>query len=247
MHTGDAGAADHRASRPAGRVTIQGRRARILKGLPGTTSCGQVACAYRGINVRVLLSGRVGGPDRGAEKPEEAKAPDRGKRSKVPGQIYDEIQRQFRFHDDANTSLEKKAQNLMIASALVATLFATVSMAGAACCPPWDSWRTGAAVAFLVGTITTMMLCISVNRPLPQPVPIAGGGLLCCDRLDEKTYGELVEDEEEYYKSRIEEYARVLTKQERINKRKAERLKYAYYAFATEIVMIIPVLLIGRV
>ena len=205
-----------------------------------------MACAYRGINVRVLRPGRVDGPDRGAEKPGEAKTPDRGKRSKVPGQIYDEIQRQFRFHDDANTSLEKKAQNLMIASALVATLFATVSMAGATHCPPWDLWYIG-ALAFLVGTITTMILCISVNRPLPQPVPIAGGGLLCCDRLDEKTYGELVEDEEEYYKSRIEEYARVLTKQERINKRKAERLKYAYYAFVAEITMIIPVLLIGRV
>lgn len=205
------------------------------------------ACAYRGINVRALRPGHVDGPDRGAEEPGEAQAPDRGKRSKVSGQIYDEIQRQFRFHDDANTTLEKKAQNLMITSALVATLFTSVYMAGATCCPPWDSWRTVAAVAFLAGMILTIILCILVNRPRSQPVPIAGGGLLCCDRLDEKTYEALVEDEEEYHKSRIEEYARVLTKQERINKRKAKRLKRAYCTFVATIIVAIPVLLLGSV
>ena len=165
----------------------------------------------------------------------------------MSGQIYDEIQSQFRFHDNANTSLEKKAQNLMITSALVATLFASVSIAGAMCCPPWDSWRTGAAVVFLLGTIATIILCILVNRPRPQPVPIAGGGLLCCDRLDETTYRELVEDEEEYHKSRIEECARGLTEQERINKIKARLLNYAYWTFVATITMIIPGLLLGRV
>ena len=69
--------------------------------------------------------------DREAERPKEGKEPDPEKRTEVSRQIYDEVRLQFRFHDDANTSLDKKAQNLMIASALVATLFASVSIAGA--------------------------------------------------------------------------------------------------------------------
>ena len=70
--------------------------------------------------------------------------------------------------------------------------------------------------------------------------------MLCRDRLDEKTYRELVEDEEDYYKSRIEEYAHVLPKQKRINKEKAKRLKYAYMVFLVTIISVIPVLLLGR-
>ena len=188
----------------------------------------------------------MGRPDREAEKRGEGNGPDREERTRVSKQIYDEVQCQFKFHDDANTSLEKKAQNLMIASALVATLFASVSMAGATCCPPPDSWRADMPVAFLAVTVATIALCISVNFPRPQPVPIAGKGLLCCDRLDEKTYGELLEDEEEYYKSRIEEYAHALVEQKRINGKKAERLKYAYVVFLVTIVLVIPVLF-GRV
>ena len=201
---------------------------------------------YRSINVWELRPGRVDGPDHESEKREEGKGPDRAERAKVSKQIYDEVQRGFKFHDDANTSLEKKAQNLMIASALVATLFVSVPIAGATCYPPPDPWRADMAVAFLVGTVVTIALCISVNRPRPQPVPIAGMGLLCRDRLDEKTYRELVEDEEEYYKSRIEEYAHVLPKQKRINKKKAKRLKYAYMVFLVTIISVIPVLLLGR-
>lgn len=187
------------------------------------------------------------GPDREAEKQGEGNGPDRAEHTKVSKQIYDEVQCQFKFHDDANTNLEKKAQNMMIASALVAALFASVSMADATCCPPPDSWRADMPVAFLAVTVATIALCISVNRPRPQPVPIAGKGLLCHGRLDEKTYEELVGDEEEYYKSRIEEYARVLAKQKRINKRKAKRLKCAYVVFWVTVVLLIPVLLLARV
>lgn len=185
--------------------------------------------------------------DRKAERPKEGRGPDREECTKVPKQIYDEVQRGFKFHDTANTSLEKKAQNLMIASALVATLFVSVPIAGATCCSLPDPWRADMVVAFLAGAVVTIALCISVNRPRPQPVPIAGKGLLCHGRLDEKTYEELVEDEEEYYKSRIEEYARVLAKQKRINKRKAKRLKYAYVVFLATIILVIPVLLLGHV
>ena len=184
----------------------------------------------------------MGGPNREAEKQREGNGPDRTERTKVSKQIYDEVQRGFKFHDDANTSLEKKAQNLMIASALVATLFASVSMADATCCPSPDSWRAVMPVAFLAGTVATIALCIGVNRPRPQPVPIVGKGLLCCGRLDEKTYGELVEDEEDYYKSRIEEYACVLVEQKRINEKKAERLKCAYVVFSVTVALAIPVL-----
>ena len=189
----------------------------------------------------------MGGPDRETEKPGEGNGPDHAKRTKASKQIYDEVQRGFKFHDDANTSLEKKAQNMMIASALVAALFASVSMAGATDWALQDPWWTGVAAAFLVGTGTAIGLCIWVNVPRPQPVPIAGKKLLCHGRLDEKTYGELVEDEEEYYKSRIEEYARVLVKQKRINKRKAKRLKCAYVVFWVTVVLLIPVLLLARV
>ena len=70
--------------------------------------------------------------------------------------------------------------------------------------------------------------------------------MLCCGRLDERTYEELVEDKEEYYKSRIEEYADVLTKQERINGTKAGLLNCAYVVFSVTIVLLIPVLLLGR-
>ena len=194
-----------------------------------------------------LRSGLVNGPDRESEKQGEGNGPDREERTKVSKQIYDEVQSQFRFHDDANTSLEKKAQNLMIASALIATLFVSVPIAGAMCCPPSDPWRADMAVAFLAGTIVTIALCISVNFPGPQPVPIAGKGLLCCDRLDEKMYRELVGDEEEYYKSRVEEYAHVLAKQERINGSKAKRLKCAYVVFSVTVALVILILLFGRV
>lgn len=70
---------------------------------------------------------------------------------------------------------------------------------------------------------------------------------MCHDKLDNKAYKEVVADgEEEYYKSRIEEYSQALTKQEAINKIKARRLNHAYIVFAIYVVFAIPGLVFGR-
>lgn len=160
--------------------------------------------------------------------------------------LYNEVQREFRFHDDANTSLDKKAQNLMIAAALVAALFASVAMNGAVGQLQWDSLWLTTTIAFMVGMIATIVLCVWVNLPRPQPVAIVGGALLCCDRLDNETYAGLVADgEEDYYKSRIEEYALALTKQEHISGKKAKRLLCAYFVFTISLAVVILRLFVG--
>lgn len=173
----------------------------------------------------------MGGANQKANKQGRRKELNRKERVRTSREIYGEVQRQFRFHDDANTNLEKKAQNVLIASALVGTLLFSVATAAAMAGLLREAWWTWVMPPFLVGTAVTIGLCISVNFPRPHPVPIAGGRLLCCDRLDKETYEELVSDEEEYYKARIEEYGRVLTKQECINGRKARLLICVYVAF----------------
>lgn len=165
---------------------------------------------------------------------------------KVQRELYNEVQRGFQFHDDANTSLDKKAQNLMIATALVAALFSSVAMNGAVRQLQWDSLWLPTTIAFMVGMIVTVVLCVSVNLPRRQPVTIVGGALLCRGRLDNKTYAGLVaEGEEAYYKSRIEEYAQTLTKQERINRKKAKRLLCAYFVFTISLAVVILRLFVG--
>lgn len=171
----------------------------------------------------------------GRRKELNRKELNRKERVRTSREIYGEVQRQFRFHDDTNTNLEKKAQNVLIASALVGTLLFSVATAAAMADLLREAWWTWVMPSVLVGTAVTIGLCISVNFPRPHPVPIAGGRLLCCDRLDKETYEELVSDEEEYYKARIEEYGRVLTKQEFINGRKARLLICAYAAFGVTV------------
>ena len=97
-----------------------------------------------------------------------------------------------------------------------------------------------AAIAFMAGMVTTIGLCVWVNFPQSQPVLIVGGNLLRNDKLDDEVYEEVVGGgEEEYYKARIEECARALTKQERINRKKARGLRVAYVAFAVSIVGVV--------
>lgn len=161
----------------------------------------------------------------------------------VARQVYEEVQRQFRIHDDANVSLEKKAQNLMIASALVATLFATVTVARDAGLQFWAFAEWYAAIVPVSSTVVAIWLCILVNKASDHRVPIKGGGLLCHGELDEKVYEDLVSGEERYYKLRIEEYALALVKMEGTNSAKARKLNYAYAAFAASIALQVPMLI----
>ena len=173
------------------------------------------------------------GAEGGAGRQEAPAKPACGDRLKVSKELYDEVQREFRFHDDANASLDKKAQNLMIATALVAALFVALISDGTAGWQNLTPIWLGMAIVLAAGVALTVALCIRVNLPSPQPVPIAGGGLLRRDRLDDKAYEELLAGgEEDYYASRIEEYALALARQEAINKKKSGWLIWAYVAFA---------------
>lgn len=103
-------------------------------GLSGTFDRGQGARACHFINVWDMRPGRAAEADQGAEKSGAAKGSGSEERAGVPGQIYGEIQRQFRSCGDAIANLEKKAQNLMIASALVAALLVSLSIDSATAC-----------------------------------------------------------------------------------------------------------------
>lgn len=73
------------------------------------------------------------------------------------------------------------------------------------------------------------------------------GKWLCCDKLDDKVYEELVAGgREDYYKSRIEECALALTEMKRINEKKAMWLDAAYLAFGIFLVVPILLLVFGR-
>lgn len=169
-------------------------------------------------------------------------------RLKASRELYNEVQRGFKFHDDANTVLDKKAQGLMTATALVAAVFAALAADNTADWQEWSPLLLGSASIFITGVIATFVLCIYVNFSRPQPVPIVGEKLLCHDELDDKAYTESVAGgEEEYYKSRIQEYSQVMIKQERINKLKAKLLNIAYAVFAAYVVFVIPGLVFGHV
>lgn len=63
------------------------------------------------------------------------------------------------------------------------------------------------------------------------------------DRLDEGVYEDLVAGEEEYYKPRLEECARILIEQRRTSGRKARPLNGAHVALLATIVPTVPGLL----
>ena len=182
--------------------------------------------------------GPVGG---GKDKPEgtaETPAGGDGQSTlQASRQVYEAVKGQYYVHDRANENLEKKAQNCMVASALVATLLVTAAMAYEAGRLVWDSFVLNAAIASVTGLVLTIVLCMLVNKASPYPVTIMGGRLLCCDNLDEKTYDILVNDEEDFYKLNIAEYARALVKLEDTNKKKAQKLTYAHIAFAASITL----------
>lgn len=170
------------------------------------------------------------------------KNPNSRDRLQVARHLYEEVQRQFRIHDDANINLEKKAQNLMIASALVATLFASVTVTHDSVLQLWGLLGWYIAIVPVSGMVVTILLCMLVNKPSDHRAPIKSEGLLCHDELDEKTYEYLVSDEERYYRLRIKEFALALNKMEVTNKTKASRLVNAYVTFATSVAVYVPVL-----
>lgn len=152
-------------------------------------------------------------------------------------QVYEAVKGQYHVHDRANENLEKKAQNCMVASALVATLLVTTAVAHEAGSLVWGSYVSYIVIAPVTGLLLTIVFCIVVNKTSPHPVPIMGGSLLCRDELDEKMYATLVKNEEGFYKLSIAEYARALVKMEATNKEKAERLRAAYTIFAASITL----------
>lgn len=169
-------------------------------------------------------------------------------RLKVSRKIYKEARREFRFHDIASVGLDKKAQSLMTATALVATLFAILVVDGA---ENWWSqkpvWQASTFI-FLVGMIVTFVLCIFINHIKPRPTPSVGDGLLCHGKLDDKVYEVRVAGgKEDYYKLYIKEYSLAITEQKRINKKKGKMLDTAYIVFAIFLVSVIPGLVIGLV
>ena len=173
----------------------------------------------------------------GKRKPKDSAAPAGGGEQgalQVSRQVYKEVKGQYHIHDRANENLEKKAQNYMVASALVSTLLVTLATAHVGR-PIWDSPVPYLAIVPVAGMLLTIILCILVNRASAYPAPIVGNRLLCHDELDEKTYAELVESEEDFYKQRIEEYARALVKLEDTNKKKASILKIAFAVFAASV------------
>lgn len=186
------------------------------------------------INISRLRPGCMGG---GKHKPKDSAAPAGGGGQdalQASRQAYKEVKSQYHIHDRANENLEKKAQNYMVASALVTTLLVTLATAHVGR-PIWVSPVPYLAIVPVAGMLLTIIFCTLVNRASAHPAPIVGKRLLCHDELDEKTYAELVESEEDFYKHRIGEYARALVKLEDTNKKKAGMLKIALVAFAVSV------------
>ncbi len=125
----------------------------------------------------------------------------------------------------------KKAQNLMIALAVIATLFVTVITTS-----PTDrlNWQLIELMICLFGTgaIITIGLSIAINSPSFYRVQIMEGRLLRSGKLDEETYANSLKNEEAFYKSLIVEYARALEKLVKTNERKGWLLTIAYTMFA---------------
>lgn len=170
------------------------------------------------------------------EGPEKDAAPDRQDRLLAARHLYEEVQRQFRIHDGANESLEKKAQSLMSVSALVAALLVSLAAAHGTS-QSWVLIWWYVTIVPVLGMALTIVLCIQVNSPSDHRVAIKGDSLLCHDGLDEKTYEDLVSDEERYCKLRIEEFAVALKEMEATNKAKARRLRRAYIAFGISVAL----------
>lgn len=78
------------------------------------------------INISGLWPGLVSGGEQG---PEGAAGGDEQGTPQASRQVYEEVKGQYHIHDRANENLEKKAQNCMVASALVAALIVTAAMA----------------------------------------------------------------------------------------------------------------------
>lgn len=181
-----------------------------------------------------MALGPVGKKKRSEKEPAERSEPDSQVRLQTSRQAYNEMQRQFQIYDGANENLEKKAQNVMIASALLATLFVTVATTQVAQRLWGDSWAY-VAIGHLSVVSVAIILCILVNRASSYAVPISGEKLLCHDELDENVYNDLISNEEEYYKLLIKEYARTLVKMADTSMTKARRLNYAYWALAASV------------
>ena len=164
----------------------------------------------------------------------------------VSRRIYDDLQRKFRFYDDANAGLDKKAQSLMIGTALLTALFTT--MVASSTGGVWNQevlWNLSALV-FMLGMLTTFWLCIWVNHARPKPTPSVGEELLRHDKLDTKAYAKLVAGgEEEYYKLCIKEAGLALTEVKCVNKTKTRLLDGAYIVFAIFVAALIPGLVFG--
>ena len=175
---------------------------------------------------------------KGKHKPKKAAAGGEGQGTlQASRQVYEAVKGQYHIHDRANEHLEKKAQNCMVASALVATLLVTTAVAHEAGSLVWGSYVSYIVIAPVTGLLLTIIFCIVVNKTSPHPVPIMGDSLLCRDELDEKMYARLVKSEEDFYKLSIAEYARALVTMEATNKEKAENLKAAYIIFAASITL----------
>lgn len=172
--------------------------------------------------------------DGGECKPEKPSAPEgQAGRSPLPALrlLYEETRREYRNHDRANENLEKKAQSLMIATALVLALFVNVAV-HETFRPLWESYAVLWAIIPMGGMIATIALCICVNRPSFHPVPIKGDAMLCHDELDEKRYAAWTKDEGGYYRQFTETYAQALAKLEETNKEKSRWLRGAYVTLA---------------
>ncbi len=164
----------------------------------------------------------------------------------MPGELYNEMQRELQFQYDVNSSLDRKAQNLMIATALAAAQFITLAAASkVGWLDQYPVWQSGAFI-FLVGMIITTALCIFVNRERPHPLPSPKEKILRSDKFDDKAYRRLIAvDGNDYCKLRIKEYSLTAAEQERINKKKAKLLNAAYSAFVICIIAVIPALVVG--
>ena len=154
----------------------------------------------------------------------------------VSRRVYEEVKDQFRIHDSANVNMGKKAQNLMIVLALVTTLLVTVATAYDTDRLNWQLVGVPMTLVFGVGAILTLVLCTLINSPLSYRVRIMGGKLLCCDRLDEKVYKNLIKDEEGFYKSLIKEYEQSIAKLAKTNRYKEWMLAVAYGSFIASVI-----------
>ena len=151
---------------------------------------------------------------------------------------------------DIVASLEKKAQNLIIVSGIIATLLMTF---GKFIFDSDISIENVSEISIILFVISILLLLITIgfcwwaNRLYSQKNPFLGKKLLKDDKLDPKIYESWVKSKnEDFYEVLSEEYALCLKQAEIVMDKKVFRLLIANITFPLSLILIAVTVLSSR-